>query len=127
MNQRPTDNDIEDFVRRLEGGDPLVAQDAEIVRYFLATITAQADALAKLSFKLDVLNAFNAVAGETIAGSGISSLRSSLSNPQLNDFTFQEARERIDSVLREIQNQNQLVQVLSSIAKFAVRFAPLIL
>ena len=127
MNQKPMDSQIEDFIRRLETGGSLQAEDAAIVRYFLVTITAQADMIAQLSFRLDVANAFTAVAGDTLASSGISRMRQSFANPQRNDFTLQEARDRIQNVLQDIQNQSQAVEVLGSIAKFAVKFAPLLL
>ena len=124
---KPTDGQIEDFINRLQAGGPLQNQDAEIVRYLLVTITAQAEVIAKLSFRLDVMHAFSPLASDAIASSGISKLQQSLGNPQRNDFTVQEARDRIDSVLQEIQNQNQVTEVLSSIAKFAIKFAPLLL
>ena len=127
MKQKPSDTQIEDFVKRVEAQGPLRPEDATIVRYLFVTITAQADMLAKLSFKLDILNAFISLAGDTIASSGITSLQESLGNAKVNDFSLQEARTQVDNVLREIEQQTQLIQVLGSIAKFAVRFAPLVL
>jgi hypothetical protein len=130
---KPSDQDIQAFAGKIvaaennPAGANLNSQDIQTIEYLLVTITSQAEIIARLNSILKIRNAFGDVAAATVASAGIDKLKAAYAGAQLNDFTFDDADARIKGVLQEIQQQNQLTQTFETVAKFAVKFAPLLL
>lgn len=130
---KPTDQEIQDFARKFAAAKTagaslsLTARELEIVDYSLITLVSQAELIARLTLDLHTTQIYAQARARTISGAGVGQLKALYKNSQSNDFTLDEANDRVRTVLQEISNQNQLENTVGSVAKFAVKFAPLLL
>ena len=120
---KPTDQEIQDFLDSLK--DP--SKEKEIVQYFLTTIAAQADTINSLNNYARMIQGYDALIDDAISGLSLTSIASVLSNPSQTGFTYEEAIKDIKKMREEVKNAKEAQQMFTSIAQFAIKFAPLVL
>ena len=120
---KPSDQEIQNFLDSLKDS----SKGKEIVQYFLTTIAAQADTINTLNNYARMIQGYEALIDDVISGLSLTSIASILNNPSQTGFTYEEAMEDIKKMREELKNANEAQQMFTSIAQFAIKFAPLIL
>jgi len=120
---KPSNQEIQNFLDSLKDS----SKEKEIVQYFLTTIAAQADTINTLNNYARMIQGYEALIDDAISGLILTSIASILSNPSQTGFTYEEAMEDIKKMREELKNANEAQQMFTSIAQFAIKFAPLIL
>ena len=120
---KPSEQEIQNFLDSLKDS----SKEKEIVQYFLTTIAAQADTINTLNNYARMIQGYEALIDDVISGLSLTSIASILNNPSQTGFTYEEAMEDIKKMREELKNANEAQQMFTSIAQFAIKFAPLIL
>ena len=120
---KPSEQEIQNFLDSLKDS----SKEKEIVQYFLTTIAAQADTINTLNNYARMIQGYEALIDDVISGLSLTSIASILNNPSQTGFTYEEAMEDIKKMREELKNANEAKQMFTSIAQFAIKFAPLIL
>ena len=122
---KPTDEEIQDFIKSLnESGKE---REKEIVQYLLTTIAAQAETIHTLNKFARMMQGYDTLIDDVISGVGLTAIAGVLQNPSQTGFTYEEALADIKGMRDELKNANQAEQLFTSIAQFAIKFAPLLL
>ena len=122
---KPTDQEIQDFIKSLnESGKE---REKEIVQYLLTTIAAQAETIHTLNKFARMMQGYDTLIDDVISGVGLTAIAGVLQNPSQTGFTYEEALADIKGMRDELKNANQAEQLFTSIAQFAIKFAPLLL
>lgn len=122
---KPTNQEIQDFIKSLneQGKD----REKEIVQYLLTAVVAQAETIHTLNKFARMMQGYDTLIDDVISGIGLTAIAGVLQNPSQTGFTYEEALADIKSMRDELKKANQTEQVFTSIAQFAIKFAPLLL
>ena len=122
---KPTDQEIRDFIKSLnESGKQM---EKEIVQYLLTTIAAQAETIHTLNKFARMMQGYDTLIDDVISGVGLTAIAGVLQNPSQTGSTYEEALADIKGMRDELKKANQAEQLFTSIAQFAIKFAPLLL
>ncbi len=99
----------------------------EIVQYLLTTIAAQSETIHSLNKFARMMQGYDALIDDTISGVGLAAIAGVLQHPTQTGFTYEEALSEIKNLREEMKRAEQAEQLFSTIAQFAIKFAPLVL
>jgi hypothetical protein len=122
---KPTDQEIQNFITSLEQQGK--EREKQIVQYFLTTVVAQSETIHSLNKFARIMQGYNNLIDDTISGVGLTAIAGVLQNPRQTGFTYVEAVKEIQALREKLRNAQEAKDLFTSIAQFAIKFAPLIL